>query len=209
MKDFVQEEGQQAWACCCVIALLHQSLFPLDVCFCYKTRHAFISSPGCISSSTEKKQSTVNKDLASPLESMEINLQCSGSLRYWNICSISRIVRLDAFIAFSWLNASFFFFFFPLYFFFLINIHIFSRLPDYLQVGTHHWSKYFFLISSSTLRLMSGVSAKFPSLLLEIKSLSFRCGGFILFGTSVVLCFSTSWTFPKEFKIIWSILSIR
>lgn len=54
-------------------------------------------------------------------------------------------------------------------FFFLINIHISSRLPDYLQVGAHHWDKCFFLISSSTLRLMSGVPAKFPSLLVEKK----------------------------------------
>lgn len=74
--------------------------------------------------------------------------------------------------------------------FFLINIRISSRLPDYLQVGAHHWAKCFFLVSSSTLRLMSGVHAKFPSLLVEKKSLSFRCGGFIfLFGISMALFF--------------------
>lgn len=82
-------------------------------------------------------------------------------------------------------------------FLFLINIHISSRLPDYLQVGAHHCAKRFFLISSSTFRLMSGASAKFPSLLVEKKSLSFRCGGFIFpFGISMALFF-----FPHKLNV--------
>lgn len=60
-----------------------------------------------------------------------------------------------------------------------------------------------FPISSSTLRLMSGVPAKLPSLLVEKKSLyHLDMEDFFFFWASPSLFFPTSSAFPKELEII-------
>lgn len=55
-----------------------------------------------------------------------------------------------------------------------------------------------FPISSSTLRLMSGVPAKLPSLLVEKKSLPFRYGGFLLLLGISITFFSHKFSISKR-----------